>query len=296
MNLILSFIGKLPEYIIDCIFQIRLYYKGSIYLILDDYNSIYLDQIKKYNVNLIQYEFINELANYIPKFIVMDNLQDRKFLFFRAFERMFLVNKLLNDQDLTDNIFMEIDNLIYENPECWIEEFSKKEVAYMINEAETCSAGVMYIKNKTSMRPILDKMIDYIKTTDNNWANEMAALYHFYNSNTDYVYIMPTLFMDIKNQVDSRIYENYSNKIFDPASYGQFLLGLDTVHTDGKIKTGVSLDHHKVVCKRYKIEWKTDNDDYKKPYILDENKNEWILISNIHVHSKDLRSGLSMDF
>ena len=296
MNLILSFIGKLPEYIIDCIFQISLYYKGPIYLILDDYNSIYLDQIKKYNVILIKYQFINELTNYIPKFVVVDALNDRKFLFFRAFERMFLVNKLLNDRDLTDNIFMEIDNLIYENPENWIEEFSKKEIAFMINENEICSSGIMYIKNKTSMKPILDKMIEYIKTTNNQWASEMAALYYFYKSNPDYVYIMPTLYKDIKNDVDARIYENYNTKIFDPASYGQFLLGLDTMHTNGKIEIGKSLDHHKIVCKRYKIEWKKDNDNYKKPYILDENKNEWILINNLHVHSKDLKSGLSMDF
>ena len=34
MNLILSFIGKLPDYIVDCIYQIRIFYKGNIYLIL----------------------------------------------------------------------------------------------------------------------------------------------------------------------------------------------------------------------------------------------------------------------
>jgi hypothetical protein len=295
MNLILSFIGKLPEYIIDCIYQIRLYYKGNLYLILDDFDSIHLNQIQKYDVILVRYEYIDEIMIYVHKFAVMDNLNDRRFLFFRSYERMFLVNNLITNLDLTDNIFMEIDNLIYENPEKWIEEFSKKEVAYMINEAETCSAGIMYIKNKTSLKPILDNMIEFIKATTNFWVSEMGALYNFFKSNPDYIYVMPTLFMDLKNDVDSRIYENYNNMIFDPASYGQYLLGLDTVHTEGKIKTGISLDHHKVVCKRYNIEWKLD-DSYKKPYIFDENKNTWILINNLHVHSKDLKSGLSIDF
>ena len=300
MNLILSFIGKLPDYIVDCIYQIRLFYKGDIYLILDDYKSMHLNEINKHNIKFITYDTVNNnsskiLMQYANKFAIMDNLNDRKFLFFRAFERMFLANELINIHNLTDNIFMEIDNLIYDNPEKWINEFSKKELAYMFNEAETCSSGIMYIKNKNSMQPLLNSMIEFIKNITNYWVSEMGALYDFYKSNQNYIYIMPSLYNDTKNDVDNRIYENYKNTIFDPASYGQYLLGLDTVHTNGNIVKGTSFDHHKIVCKRYKIDWQTKEDDgLKKPYIFNENTNEWILINNLHVHSKDLKSGLSI--
>jgi hypothetical protein len=208
---------------------------------------------------------------------------------------MFLAYELINKKDLNDNIFMEIDNLIYSNPEDWIKEFSKKELAYMFNEAETCSAGIMYIKNKNSMNPLLENMLEFIDKSTNYWVSEMGALYNFYNSNDNYVYIMPTLYDDIINNVDNRIYDNYNKTVFDPASYGQYLLGLDLVHTNGKIVTGISLDHHKIVCKRYKIEWQTKEDGFKKPYLFNENINEWVLINNLHVHSKDLKSGLSKD-
>ena len=42
MNLILSFIGNLPQYILYCIHQIRIYTDLPIYLIYNDYNSQYL--------------------------------------------------------------------------------------------------------------------------------------------------------------------------------------------------------------------------------------------------------------
>jgi len=300
MNLILSFVGKLPEYIIDCIYQIRLYYTGTLYLIYDDYSSSLLNEINKFNVILIKYDDVNSdskerLLKYANKFIETPGLEGRPKLFLTSFERMFLVNELIIKYDLTDNIFMEIDNLIYNNPEKWIEEFSKKEVAYMFHYKEHCSTGILYIKSKTSMKPILDYMIKYIETENDAWVSEMKAFYKFEKSNENYSYIMPSLFEDKKNNIiEKKIYENYSNHVFDPASYGQFLLGFDIFHTAGVIVTGKSNEAFYIVNNRYKIEWQTATDGYKKPYILDENKNEWILINNLHVHSKDLKSGLSI--
>ena len=300
MNFILSFVGSLPDYLIDCIYQIRLYYNGDLYLILDDYSSNLLnDLVNKYNVKLIKYDDVNSdskerLIKYKNKFVYSPQVIGRPYLFFTSFERMFLVNELINKWHLTDNIFMEIDNLIYNNPEKWINEFSKKEIAFMCNEINKCSTGMMYIKNKNSMKPVLDYMVHYIKTETDEWVSEMGAFQNFYELNKNYCYIMPSIFKDMKNNINEKIYENYNNNIFDPASYGQYLLGLDVFHTAGVIVTGKSLEHHYIVCNRYKIEWKITENGFKKPFILDENTNEWILINNLHVHSKDLKSGLSI--
>lgn len=299
MNFILSFIGPLPDYLIDCVYQIRLYYNGELYLIFDDYSSNLLNELAyKYNVKLIKYDDVNNdskerLIKHADKFMPTPAVNGRPHLFFKSYERMFLVNELINKYDLTDNIFMEIDNLIYNNPEKWINEFSKKEIAFMCNEINKCSTGIMYIKNKNSMKPVLDYMVYYIETENDEWVSEMGAFQKFYELNKNYCYIMPTLFKDTKNNIYDKIYENYNNDIFDSASYGQYLLGLDIFHTGGVIVTGKSLEHQFVVCNRYNIEWKITKDGNKKPFILDYNTNEWVLINNLHVHSKDLKSGLS---
>ena len=301
MNFILSFVGPLPDYLIDCIYQIRLYYNGDLYLILDDYSSNLLDElVNKYNVKLIKYDDVNSdskerLIKYANKFMPTPAVNGRPHLFFKSYERMFLVNELINKYNLTDNIFMEIDNLIYNNPEKWINEFSKKELAFMYNDKIKCSTCLMYIKNKNSMKPVLDYMVYYIETEDDAWVSEMGVFQKFYESNQNYNYIMPTLYKDTKyDDINEKIYENFNNDIFDPLSYGQYLLGLDVFHTAGVIITGKNLEHYYVVCDRYNLEWKITENGFKKPFILDENTNEWILINNLHVHSKDLKSGLSI--
>ena len=110
MNFILSFIGILPNYLIDCVYQIRLYYDGDLYLIFDDYSSNLISElVDKYNVKLIKYDDVNSdskerLIKYKNKFIPSPALEGRPYLFFTSFERMFLVNELINKYDLTDKI------------------------------------------------------------------------------------------------------------------------------------------------------------------------------------------------
>ena len=47
MNIILSFIGPLPVYVIYCVYQIRLYTDMPIYLIFNDHTSKYLDELER---------------------------------------------------------------------------------------------------------------------------------------------------------------------------------------------------------------------------------------------------------
>ena len=120
----------------------------------------------------------------------------------------------------------------------------------------------------------------------------MDGIYRFYNTHKDICYILPSL-----NYNDSNIPElgqNYHhfNTIFDPSTYGIYLLGIDPFHTKGKIVL-----HQKwafgYINPTNNIKWIT-NDGKKKPYIVTDNNN--ILISNLHVHSKDLLSGLSIPY
>ena len=52
MFVVLSFIGTLPNYVVDCVHQIRCFFQGDIYLILNDLNSPFAKLcIEKYNIN-----------------------------------------------------------------------------------------------------------------------------------------------------------------------------------------------------------------------------------------------------
>ena len=130
MFVALSFVGKLPEYILDCVHQIRLFYDGDIVLIVDDLQSPFIQELtQKYNVKIVNYEEVYSLDFFrcfeqnIKKFHICTWLHSRELLFVRCFERFFLLGNTMKKYNLTDCFFMELDNLIYDDPRVWLSEF-----------------------------------------------------------------------------------------------------------------------------------------------------------------------------
>jgi hypothetical protein len=307
MFIALSFIGKLPNYIIDCIYQARIFFKDDIYLIVDDLQSPYIQQLHEYNVKIIPYEtvfsndFLNTFKQNQYKFKVLQGLGDRSLLFIRCFERFFLLQNMMKQYDLTDCLFIELDNLIYDDPNNWLSEFSKSELCYMYDNDDRGSSGIMYVKNSNSLNNFLAYTIDFIVNFNDttNWLTEMTVLYRFYKQYNDdsLVQILPTLWSnpDEPNFVGAINYHRYNNTIFDAAAIGVYLLGLDPVasgHSKIITKNQEKNKWSAIDCRKYKFEWLTDNEGRKIPHIFDGEK--WIKINNLHVHSKDLRSGLSI--
>lgn len=304
MNIILSFIGPLPKYIIECIHQIRLYTNDNIYLILNDSLSpLLMDIFYKYKVCLIDYKdvFDNNFKKAIDingrSFWYMGNIKGREELFTRSIERFFLANNLIIKKNLENNLFIEIDNLIYQDPNIWLKEFIKNDIAFMSHSLDHCSSGIFYIKNKNSLNHFLQYTIEYILTARfEDCPSEMKCLSNYFREFPEKLQLIPTVYEDKINNVNSIAYMNYNNynTIFDPAYYGIYLLGEDPIHNNGKIIYKKSFEHFFVKCYNYKFKWIVDDKNLRKPFIYNEETKEWILINNLHVHSKNLIEGLSI--
>jgi len=300
MFIALSFVGKLPAYIIECLHQIRIYFNEEIYLIIDDTNSEYINKIKEYNVEIIEYkdvysdEFIKNKEINNSKFSIIDCLTGREELFIRSLERFFLVSNLMKKKKLNDCFFMELDNLIYDNPKNWLNEFSKYELCYMFDHFNRCSSGIMYIKNENSLDGFLQYNLNYING-NNYHLNEMQSLFQYYELNKETVHILPTFWpTDQFYFMTSMNYDKYNDTIFDALAIGCYLLGLDSYHTNGIIELGKKAPWCHIDYTNELFEWKIDEKGKRKPYIFNKNNNQWLLINNLHVHSKDLKSGLSI--
>ena len=294
-----SFIGSLPSYIIESVRQSRVFFNGDIYLITNDLNSPNISLLNSYNVIIVPYEdvlsqeFCNLIKETYNKFCIVHGLTGREELFIRTFERFFLLQNLMEKYDLTDALFLELDNLIYDDPIQWIASFSKTELCYMLDDIDRCSSGLMYAKSKTSLLGFMDYCIKYINES-NEFLNEMTALYRYYMENKTTVQIIPTYWNNSKSYISELAYMNageYSG-IFDALGIGCYLLGLDTHHTGGVIQTGKKAPWCQIDYTQEKIEWKVDDQGRKRPYVWGNDK--WILIYNLHVHSKDLKNGLSV--
>ena len=299
MFVALSFIGTLPSYIVESVHQIRCFFNGDVYLIVDDIHSPYLTNLTKYNIHIIPYvmvinsQFIDVVNKNIHKFCIIENLKGREQLFIRSFERFFLLQNLMLNKNIEDCLFLELDNLIYDDPHNWITEFSKHELCYMYDHDDRCSSGLMYVKKASSLNEFLGFILHFISTS-NDFLTEMTALYRYYDFNKENIQILPTYWNnDSIPSMAKMNYGLYGQSIFDALAIGCCLLGLDPYHTDGKIETGRRAEWCAIDYTKDIFEWKMDDKGRRIPYMYDGTN--WLRVNNLHIHSKDLKSGLSKE-
>ena len=315
MSIVLSFIGVLPSYIVENIRQSRSFFDGKIYLITDDLNSPFIETILPYNIEIVDYKLVKDAEFDIVywhnthKFEFLPQLKDRAFLFMRAFERIFLLRNIMSLKNIQNTFFMELDNLIYDDPRNWLSEFCKHDLCYMYDADTRCSSGVIFSKNADIMYNFLKSLLRSINTSIRD-PDEMTALFQYLESNPqENVFILPTFwsgesksqlikntempppFTSDKIEYSYMNYNKFGDSIFDSAGIGVFLFGNDNVHTNDSITTGQKNKWSAVDYTNLKFEWKTDDKNRRIPYVW--NGESWTRINNLHIHSKNLKFAMS---
>jgi hypothetical protein len=294
------FVGPLPSYSVDTVHQLRMFYDGIIYFIVNDYNSPYIHILKnKYNVTIINYDdvvdhdFLNLVNRTIHKFCIT-TIKGREKLFIHAFERFYLLHNLMIKHNITDVFFVELDNLIYDNPLKWEATFKEKDIQIMFDNINRASSGICYIKNPTTLKLVLNYFNDFIATTT-EFISEMTALYLFYKSNPSLsIGFLPIHWSNEQNN-PSETYENfgkYGDTIFDSAPIGIYLGGVDTTHSNGVLTRGIKWWGSMIDYTQYNIKWIKNNMGLFIPYVQTKN-GQLLQVNNLHVHSKELRYCLS---
>lgn len=306
MHIALSYVGKLPHYIIECVHQIRLFTDINIYLIISDMKSTHLSKLQ--NVILVNYkdvyskEFNECMKHNFQKFLLTPD-KDREDLFIRSVERFYILQNTMKKYDLTDVLFMELDNLIYDNPINWLKEFTRHDMCYMFDNVNRCSSGIMFVKTPDGIQCMLDFFIEKINEPMGEFINEMTLLFKYYEhvKNTRVFKIIQLLPIFCKDKFEDiheyamQNYGKYGESIFDAAALGIFLFGPDRCLSNNpdfhKNYSSEKWELSYIDYTKYQIKWEPDDDNRLIPYILLQNK--WIKINNLHIHCKDLKKGLS---
>jgi hypothetical protein len=196
-------------------------------------------------------------------------------------KRLFILYSYMNKFNKTNCIHIENDYLIYfkasnlhssnENGNFDLE----NKVWVTIDDGNRCIPGIIFIPDTKS----LDSLIKNYNFKE----NDMVNMYNFYDKNRETVACLP-LFND---------YTHFKkwNLIFDAASIGQYLGGMDTIHPGGGIP-GYINPLLKVDCSKYIFYWKKENNLYIPTIKI---KNQLIPIAGLHVHSKHLSNFQSDD-
>jgi hypothetical protein len=71
----------------------------------------------------------------------------RENLFIYSFERFFVLYNLMIQRNLSDVFFLELDNLVYDDPINWLNSFKLSDMSYMFDNIDRASSGIAYIKN-----------------------------------------------------------------------------------------------------------------------------------------------------
>jgi hypothetical protein len=317
INIVYSFVGKLPEYIVDTVWQSRLFYNDDIWLITDDIESPYITQINlmKLNVKLVDYKDLvddnnkNMETKYNSIFHYIDSLKGREKLIMRSFERFFLVKNLMLLKNIKNILFIELDNTIYDNPYKWLSSLEKKNISAMGHNdnsikkhefnCDVMSTGICYIRDYESATHYCNYLITYFETMLVNkdvFPCEMNATFRYYKKYPDNVETLPLIW-----KVDG-LPEYYYNKldtyrsIFDGASLGVQLFGMDPFHSNGTIIYGERTKWTNMDFRSYKFKWDKDSEGRNIPYIQNPNNSEWLRINNLHIHSKVLTPALSKPY
>lgn len=267
------------------------------YLIIDDVGSPFIQELKQFNVFIVEYDkVIDNHFNEVYKkeknrFTIVEGLNDRKLLFMRSFERFFLLRNLMKLYNLEKCFFLELDNLIYNEPQKMLKHFSQTKMNVIYNNAHSLSTGLCYVSQSYILEPILESYINYIIKTTDACLSEMKANYE-YHKKTNNLHLLPCYWKDdsVNELAYMNIHEN-ENDLFDAASLGVYFFGNDPIH--GKIVLHTKNRWSDIDYTKEKLYWKTDTDNLKKPYIYSTKTNKEYLINNLHIHSKIFNQALS---
>jgi len=301
MNVVLSFIGKMPEYIIECVKQLRLFFKDSIYIIYDDVSNEIREVLNNYNVIWVEYMYVKsmrfDLISESKKFMYIENLQDREELFLRSYERFYLLDELIRLYNLKNVWFMEIDVLMYVNPNIFLPILELKPYCFMNHDDNRCNTSIFYVRDNKSFENIINFMDTF--SGKNTFMSEMYCFKDYLNNNPDTV-LFPLTYSSTKyNNNFWKNYEMFNDYIFDGGFIGEYLFGVHPHHTNNileikNIKNIIDLNKNSsgyLECWDLIYEWHKNKDNLLLPYI---NKDGLLIpIANLHIHSKDLTSAVS---
>jgi len=287
-----------PEYVIDCIKQIRFFNQNLIFLLSDSY--FYYDYIKDIkNVEIININKLVKGKNHIS--FINNQLFDDSFrngFWVCATERFFIIEDFMKLYNIRNIIQIETDNLIYNNYDKIFDILEKtSDFSIILDNKYRCIPSIVFIKERSTLETFNNFYINYCLTKKLNDMESLALFYNIYNKKYPISNLPITLpnhkFYLLKHIHGINYYNNINlfNGIFDAAAFGQYLGGVDPRNINGNT-VGFINETSVVKPNKFNITWEEDNFKRKRPFIQYRNRN--IPIFNLHIHSKNLKMFMSI--
>ena len=269
MDYLFYYSGKIPNYVNDCFKSIKkIDLSSNIHLCTDDLSE--LENVRSVPKNSVESFYTTEIRNMTSK--------DENSLWLSSLLRIFYILNMAKKNNISKFVHFDTDVVIYKSYKELEPYFNQSRFNITPLNDQLLIFGYSYIGNLEIYENICKSVFEIITNQkkyekqflSNQKMNEMAALNIAYKLNPEYFKLLPIL----PN-------EN-STIIFDPASYGQFLGGVDKKLFSKKFTT----KNHFI---GKKIEEKLIYPKFDKfgPFV--EQNNIRYELANLHIHKKNLK-------
>ena len=259
MEIVLIDIGVFQPYILDNIRNLKLFGNDTITVITDKH---LVDNFKNVNVSIVLTSDID------------DNEFDKKNKLSTGFwancsKRLFLLYNYMKKYNKTNCIHIENDYLIY---------FKANEVQFgnsmwlTMDSPDRCIPGIIFVPDFMSL---LQLTVSY-----DFGQNDMVNMARFYKRGTSKN--LPILHEHV-------LFENHFDTfqmIFDAAAIGQYLGGIDMIHTNGGVPGFVN-ETCVVDYSKYTFHWVKEDTNFVPMLKTNE---IFYKIAGLHIHSKRLHN------
>jgi hypothetical protein len=303
MEIVYTYTGKLPSYIVGAVHQSRTWSNNKITIITDDIDSQYLPILKKYDVSVINakeledQEFLKTIELNKKKFCIAEKLEERKFLFIRSFERFFLLHNYMKKYSCENVLFLELDVLLYFNPDEILPILSQKDVTVSYVTKDFYCSGLFYVKSTKILNSITEYFKEFIENAKSDqFVSEMHALGEWTKKpeNTNRIWFLPSIGQDERyDSLTYKDFDSFNKTLFDGAGIAIAVDGPDYTHRSEWIEKEKLWWGTEVKYNQFSYNWKTENGLrvlYAKP---DTPGAEDYKVQCLHIHRKYLHGFLS---
>lgn len=284
MNFVLVALGKIPEYLDDCISQIKKTQNKSKIFLLVNKDSGYTNKKCKiiFVENLIK---SNEHVLFIKKSKLAKDSY-RNFFWKHSIERLYYIDNFLYKTNLKNIFHIENDVLLFQNLDLVLSIIKNYNFACVRDSVNRVIGSLIYIKNKKVSKKIVQISNKYLNQ------NDMKILSHLDNKIVNSINLPLGEDLNfIKKSKNYRIIKKIPF-IFDAAAIGQYIDGPHRKRFINRIVPGVKSfiekndgfinKETKLKIFNWKIKWKNKRPHKEENYRL-------IPIANLHIHSKNLK-------
>ncbi len=271
-KLVFVFLGsKIPKYAQANLKLIReTFLDVEIYLISD--NPSNRDVVE----GVLFYQ-VPDLQNLWPEIHenISHDLAFRNGFWFSSIARFKAIRELMATGIDGPIIHLELDVFLF--PDFPLSLFSaiSQELAFTIASPTEGSAAILYVKDISSADKLVSVSEDICLNSPGS--TDMTVLREIFDRGLISTLILPSTISDVLNDEN-----RWMNFIFDPSSWGMYLLGQDPRNHRGRLIFSRTEVHHYIHPDDFNLRFESGN-------LFVEDPTNRVQLANLHVHSKDLR-------